>query len=562
MSAGTESPNQAQTAKARIFEIHCPACGAPAYYDIKSRVYKCRYCGGSVGIDEAVKARTGFRAIQKKKINAALKNYELQKAVCEGCGAEVIFDKGDAVANCAFCGRALVREEYLHADDIPELVIPFSITKEEARGFLTNWCSQNSRKKEAQEILKNIQELNGFYLPYELVRGPVDCEAHRIDGGKTYRCGGFVDEVFVNCSKNLDNLLLDAMEPYNLDELTEFDFAYVAGHQVKAGDITESELARRVHTEIEENYTPVIQKTLETKAVSVSVRSPGLVRMPVLLPVYYISFGNIMAAVNGQTGKVSVRSMKESYYYILPWWLKAILSTVLGTGSIALGMYILGAAADVIYTAAGCLGIIMTIVMVALFSTYKDNRQNEFRVEKNRRIFTSKGGPYIRKEGRLVRSPAELVKSVTKPMFFMEIDGVRENVELKFTTFSRMAGMLGLALGVLFLPVIIALFINGFNFSLINLGGSAVWFCIFVPVIPVVLVKHGRIELYDNPWVYIINEKGQKKRWKQKLDLGFTAWDVVKIIITGLFKPPVCFGVWFGIICFCTMVYLTAFGDW
>lgn len=45
-----------------------------------------------------------------------------------------------------------------------------------------------------------------------------------------------------------------------------------------------------------------------------------------------------MAAVNGRTGKVSVRAIKDSYYYILPWWVKAILATIVGTGAVALGL--------------------------------------------------------------------------------------------------------------------------------------------------------------------------------------------------------------------------------
>ena len=68
---------------------------------------------------------------------------------------------------------------------------------------------------------------------------------------------------------------------------------------------------------------------------------------------------------------------------------------------------------------------------------------------------------------------------------------------------------------------VIALFINGFNFKLLNLGGSAVWFCVAVPLAPVFLVKYGRIELYGNPWVYIIDENGKKHRHKEKIDWGF-----------------------------------------
>ena len=116
-----------------------------------------------------------------------------------------------------------------------------------------------------------------------------------------------------------------------------------------------------------------------------------------------------------------------------------------------------------------------------------------------------------------------------------------------------------LCVSALFLPVMLALLINGFNFEQLELGGSAVWFCIAVPVVPVYLLKFGIAELHDRPWIYVTKENGRKKRYKERPDKK-EVWGTVKILLRGLFVPPVCFAVWFGIACFFTMVYLTAFG--
>ena len=186
-----------------------------------------------MGISRAITDHKGFRNIWQKELTKQARNFKLTKADCTGCGARLVFDAGDAVANCAFCGRSLVKKEFVNADTIPELMIPFAITREEAMGRLEAWCKQHSLKKEARAIRKHLEDLKGCYLPYELVRGPVECEVTRVDGGRSYDCGGFVDQVFVNCSKKLDNRLLDGMEPYDLEELIPFDFAYIAGHQVK-----------------------------------------------------------------------------------------------------------------------------------------------------------------------------------------------------------------------------------------------------------------------------------------------------------------------------------------
>lgn len=148
------------------------------------------------------------------------------------------------------------------------------------------------------------------------------------------------------------------------------------------------------------------------------------------------------------------------------------------------------------------------------------------------------------------------VRNITPPVFFKILNGKREEVVLRFSSPLRIAGMILTALVVLFLPVLVALFMNGFQFSRLNLAGSAVWFCIFVPVIPIYLIKFGRIDMYDRPWIYVVSEDGTMKRYREKNSSEIT-W---KSILRLLFVPPVCLAVWFGIACFCTMCYLTAFG--
>ncbi|MCR5701808.1 MAG: hypothetical protein K6G76_06675 [Lachnospiraceae bacterium] len=89
---------------------------------------------------------------------------------------------------------------------------------------------------------------------------------------------------------------------------------------------------------------------------------------------------------------------------------------------------------------AGCLGLILFIIFMA---AYSDTMQKELKVEKSRKIFTSKGGPYVRKDGKLEKSAKELTRPETKPVFFMDINGKREAVDIRFTTFYRMLRAFG-----------------------------------------------------------------------------------------------------------------------
>ncbi len=542
----------------KILDIHCPDCGAPANFDIIKQKYVCPYCGGNVGISEARRQKEGFRRMQRRKLKKDAANFKLARTSCSGCGAALVFEESEAVSNCSFCGRSLVRSEYLDTEELPESIIPFAITEEEARERLLSWCRKNRAKQEARHLIEKAGDLKGFYLPYELVRGPVHMAVSRMDGGRIFSCEGFINDEYVNRSKQLDNLLLDGMEPYDAEKLTEFDFAFVAGHRVKIPDVPDDVLEGRVREEIGEAYTPAVRKTLETKAVEVKADVSSSIRLPVLLPVYYISGENLMAAVNGQTGKVSVRAETESHYYFLPWWLKAILATLAVSLALFLALRLFGMAMGESLLLTGVLALILIIVMLCLYS---DTTKNSFAVEKGREIFTSGGQTLHRERGKLVQDERILKRKTMKPVFFWDVDGEKKPAILRFTTPLRVMQLAAFCLIALFLPVIIALLLNGFDFNRLELGGSAVWFCIAVPVVPVYLVKYGIVELYEKPWVYLLKENGKKKRYKPKVKrpLKDYLW-MAGMVLRALFIPPVCLAVWFAIACFFTMCYCTAFG--
>ena len=370
------------------------------------------------------------------------------------------------------------------------------------------------------------------------------------------------------------------MEPFELDDLKEFDFAYLAGQRVKVSDIDNYELEKRICDELEENYKKELKKTFKTDALDISVATESMLRMPVLLPVYYICDGNFMAVINGQTGKVSVRAEKDSYYYFLPWWLKAILSNIIICSINYLAMVICGAKIDVALTALGCLALIIGIITLCLFE--QDSKKKAFKELAGRKIFSSKNYPYRRKEtGELFKDQTELKREMNAPVFFQNYLGEEKPVEYDFASIKRLFQMYLTGFIVLFLPVICALLINGFDFQKLTLGGSAVWFCIFVPTVPIYLLKYAYVTLYNSPWIYIINEDGSKKR----LDAGgfsfsklfqniklllskdsdadsFSSSEVFrnfKTLITG--EPAIgCFLVGFLLFMFVMNVYLTAFG--
>ena len=73
--------------------------------------------------------------------------------------------------------------------------------------------------------------------------------------------------------------------------------------------------------------------------------------------------------------------------------------------------------------------------------------------------------------------------------------------------------------------------LNGFSCEGLHPEGAAVWLCIFVPVVPAYYVKMGRIDIYENPYVYTIDERGRRHRVKTE-SRTTTVRDVVKMLFT------------------------------
>ena len=489
----------------KIFDVHCSSCGAAVQFDIMQQVYNCKFCGTATPTTVAVSEKKGFREFARQKMDSSRPSFAMSTGSCNNCGAKVIFPENEAMTECTFCGKTLVRGSYTGTKDFPELLIPFYITAPEAEQILSSWCDQNRKRPEARILKKHASGIKGVYLPYELARGPVSGSVRRNNTRRMLSLRGFVDGIFVNASEGLDNLLLNGMEPYDLRGVREMDFSFLSGSTVKIRDVSEEDIEERIADEIAYDYESQLVKTMETKAFNVNVVTKNMMHMSVLLPVYYIQAGNVIAAVNGQTGKVAVRERRDRF--LLPWWIKPIFLTALVFGICILVTGLLGGtfAEAVIY--GGMISIIFLITSFALFSDYSSPR---WRLR--RRIFTSSGGPYVRNEGKLVQNKSPLPTGVPRPVIVESIKDQLRAVRVKYSAAGRMAFMFFLMVLAIGLPLLIVLANPGT--AVAGLFGAIL--CITVPTAPIYFLKFGRFEIYEHPWFYYRDEKGRQHKYKAK----------------------------------------------
>ena len=290
----------------KIMTIHCATCGAPAQFDVVTQNYHCPNCGGNTGTEIPLKKLREFRSLTKTLLEQELPDSQTIACECPNCGARVIVKEHEVAETCIFCQSKVLRSDVQMGEGFPEMLIPFKLNRKQAEKRLDEWIEQHHDKSEAQILKENKKKLKGIYLPYELIRGPIRFVVTRDNSNRHYECGGFLEHVAVNVTDRCNNLLLNGMEPFLWDELEPFQFGYIAGHAAEIPTADGAELRRRVFEEVAEEYRPTVEHTMQTTGLALCPESEALLRLPAFLPVYFMDCGEVQAAVNGQTGKVSV----------------------------------------------------------------------------------------------------------------------------------------------------------------------------------------------------------------------------------------------------------------
>lgn len=486
------------------FNIRCESCGAPADYDIVHQNYHCQYCGATTGLEAPLRAVRLYREKHAREMKeSAHAHPKYRQYNCPGCGAVVAIDTGEATADCGFCGTKLVNSGFVDSQSFPELIIPFKLTPEEARAELEKWLEKNRSKEEAKLLAPRLDELQGYYLPYQVIKGPVSCQVSRARSTRRYNCGGFLEEVAVNTSKQLDNLLLNAMEPFDWREIRPFEYGYIAGLRTKLQDATKENIAQRVNTEVRETYLPTIEKTLQTQDIMVTADTKSVMEIPALMPVYVITQGQVQAAVNGQTGRVSVTPLKKEVTHRA--WLEPLLTVLFVAGLCEVVPLLLGFHASFELTL-GISAVTALIVWAAYEGTHtvrktiywQSARQLAKRI--NQSLTFTDGS-------ELPDNPA------LTPVFFEKLGGDKpEPVRISFYSGGRLGKALIFALITVFLPNIFAclafLFSAGVSGETVGQLGqlhhfyAAAWWCFSVPVMFILWIAVARRDVFDYPVLY------------------------------------------------------------
>ncbi|SET35755.1 hypothetical protein [[Clostridium] polysaccharolyticum] len=358
-----------------ILQHKCPDCGADMQYDADSRLLKCPSCGKTQNIkdmepdfdpnakqshdaeasaDDVDEVYGDFEDFEEQSTYGTYEDNEAKHYICQNCGAELITDADTTATICSYCNSPMILGDRLSGKMAPSKVIPFTISKERAEETFKKWCKHGLITPKDFTKADRISSITGMYVPFWLydVNGRGEAHAHATKV-RHYTSGDYdvtetrhyqvyrkvslnFNDIPADASEKMPDDMMDKLEPYTYQDLTDFNTPYLSGFIAEKYNYTDAELFPRIKQKTEHYMDQYISNTITGySSVTFTDRSYDTRQKNAiysLLPVWMLSYNfngkNYLFAMNGQTGKV-VGKPPVSKGKVALWWGSITLVTFL-----------------------------------------------------------------------------------------------------------------------------------------------------------------------------------------------------------------------------------------
>ncbi len=328
----------------------CKTCGAELYFDPKRGKLYCEYCGSeydpseyenqpeeSGSVDEVIpqavddegvtsaEAQEGSQATDDSMENESLLVYK-----CPNCGAEVITSKKTVATTCVYCNRAITLQGNVTGEFRPDFVLPFEIERGEVEQKYKELCKKSWLTPKLFTKDSTIEKIKGMYVPYWLysLDGRIDLrmrgerthvfrrgndEITEISSYSIHEAGmASFENIAADAMKELDNTMMDSVEPYDFKKMVPFNPAYLAGFYTQRWDDSaednESRVKERAKKTLSANarghageYTTTV---IEQESFSWPKQKTEYAMLPVWMMYTEYHGKKYIFGMNGQTGKI------------------------------------------------------------------------------------------------------------------------------------------------------------------------------------------------------------------------------------------------------------------
>lgn len=316
-----------------VISYKCPNCGGDLRFDPKTQKYRCEYCV-SLFDESALESEMQTEEVPKSQTQTEQTSENDGQAVmytCPSCGAEIVTDETTAASFCYYCHNPVVLQGRLEGAYLPNRILPFKVTKEEATDAFLSYVSKKKFIPRAFFNKKQIEKLTGIYFPYwvcdEEVHGELYASATDV---RTWRRGDIeytetkyfeierggdieIKEITKNALKKANRQLVEGVHPFPIGESKAFSMGYLSGFQAEKRDLEKEDFAAEINREVQGYAKDLLRgtvngyTTVNTRSTHATIKNEHW--NYVLLPVWTLTYRGrddklYYYALNGVTKKM------------------------------------------------------------------------------------------------------------------------------------------------------------------------------------------------------------------------------------------------------------------
>ena len=306
----------------QTFTYKCANCGGEMVWEPDKALFVCEYCTSEFTEEEA-------KAASPQELTEADNEFAGQTDVytCTSCGAEIFCDHATAATFCCYCHNPVSLKGRLTGMYRPDKIIPFKFGRDRAVEAFKGICRKKKFLPGNFLSEANLEKLTGLYVPFWVADCETDAkvmgrsvESHSVRRGdrthvteNTYRhereARFTFKDIPADASKRIDDATMDAVEPFDFNELRDFDMTYLSGFLCDKYDVEKLEVLPRIQTRVEQTAVELLTADMSGHgAVTVTeknVRIIGVNWRYIMLPVWFMSYKyrgkDYHFALNGQT---------------------------------------------------------------------------------------------------------------------------------------------------------------------------------------------------------------------------------------------------------------------
>ena len=372
-----------------LIEFKCPCCGGKLEFNATVQKMKCPYCDSEIDVDELQQNDEALDEPAEESTDAENANGEaantdnvvweetagsewedgetdgIKVYSCKSCGGEIVADETTGATSCPYCGNPVVMTASFAGALKPDYVIPFKVTKEQAKDALKKHYEDKKFLPKVFKSENHLDEIKGVYVPFWLFDTVANANmTYEMDALKSWGDTRYnytetshyagcregtvqFNNVPVDGSSKMPDDMMEAIEPFDFSEAVPFKTAYLSGYMADKYDVDDVASAERAGNRIKTSTEDMFRQTIDNGFSNVRIKESNITLSDskakyALYPVWLLttSFNKTqnLFAVNGQTGKI-VGDLPIDKKLVIKY---KLIRTLIGGGIAYAALFILG----------------------------------------------------------------------------------------------------------------------------------------------------------------------------------------------------------------------------